>query len=75
MDIKYSPAHDSGRLHKNVLMSKVLPVILHHDMMVPTERRIKETVKEEEVKVNVNTGTITKKLLWLLITNNRHNAG
>ena len=56
-------------------MSKILPVILHQDIMVPTERRIKELAEEEEVKVNVDTCTITEKLLGILTTNNRLKAG
>ena len=60
MDVKFTPAHDGGRLHKNIPISKVITAILNQDMMIPTVKRIKETeVQIDEVETKIDTRTIT----------------
>ena len=68
INVEYTTAHDGDRCHTNIPSSKALPAILHQYMMVPTERRMKESAEKEEVVVKVDTRTITEKLLELLTT-------
>ena len=39
MNVRYTPAHDNGRCHTKIPTSKVIPIILHQDMMVGGESR------------------------------------
>lgn len=52
-------------------------IILHLDMMTPTEKRTRETKVQikKEVEIKIDTRTITKKLLHLLVANNRRKVG
>ena len=77
VDVKFTPAHDGGRLHKDIPLTKAIPAILHQDMMIHTERRARETKKQssKEIEITVDTRTTTEKLLHLLTNNNRRQAG
>ena len=56
IDVKYTPVYDSSRRHINIPLSKALPTILHQDMVIPIEKRMRESEEYyEEVEVKVDT--------------------
>ena len=75
-DIKYTPAHDGGRLHKKIPTIKLIVANLHQDMMLKPEKRKRESDEENaEFEIEVDLRSTTEILLELLSENNRRKSG
>lgn len=76
VSIKYTEAHDGGRTHGKISSSKIIPAILHQDMMIKAESRNRVVqVQVDDAEVKVDCRTATEILLHLLSNNNRRTAG
>ena len=51
IDVKYTAAHDSGRRHTNIPLTKAIPAILHQGSVVEEVVEAVEEVVEEVVEV------------------------
>lgn len=76
VDVKFTAAHDGGRLHKKIESSKLLVANLHQGMMIKPQGRNREYVDDNtEIEIQIDQRSTIEILLEILHENARRRPG